>query len=117
MEEILKQILEGQNQLAKEIQSLKNGQQQLTKRLDIIEQDMGTKNQQDETIQIVKTIQHNSEVLNAKLDGLTVTTASKEALTNLATKEAIADLSAQFRVLNDRLFRQEVEVDKLKIAK
>jgi len=34
-----------------------------------------------------------------------------------ATKEDVADLSAQFRVLNDRLFRQEVEVDKLKAVK
>lgn len=124
MEEILKQILEGQNKLIKEVQVLKEGQQQftkcidtLTKRLDTVEQNMGTKVQQDETIDIVKAVQHNSEILNAKVDGLTVTTASKDVLATLATKEDIAVLNSKFNVLNNRLFDQEANLLRLKEAK
>ena len=46
-------------------------------------------------------------MLNAKVDGLTVTTASKEA---------VADLDAKFDVLNKRLFQQEADLQRLKKA-
>lgn len=40
---------------------------ELKSKVSTIKSDMGTKKQQDETLQIVKAIQHNSEVLNAAI--------------------------------------------------
>lgn len=108
MEELLKQILG-------EIKNLKEGQQQTNKRFDRIESDMASERQQIEISQIVHALRHNLEEVNAQLHSfghdLNVLTGKA------ATKDDVNDLSAQFRVLNDRLFRQEVEVDKLKAVK
>ena len=61
-----------------------------------------------ENTDLLKAIQHNTEVLNAKLEALTLTTASKDA---------VARLDAKFEVLNARLFQQEVEIHQLKAIK
>ena len=58
-----------------------------------------------ENTDLLKAIQHNTEVLNAKVEALTLTTASKDA---------VARLDAKFEVLNARLFQQEVEIHQLK---
>ncbi|MCE5285811.1 MAG: hypothetical protein LLG02_08195 [Pelosinus sp.] len=80
---------------------------ELKKEIAVIKSDMASKTQQNETTDIVKAIQHNTEVIGAKVDGLTVTTASKEA---------VADLDAKFDVLNKRLFQQEADLQRLKKA-
>ena len=61
-----------------------------------------------ENTDLLKAIQHNTEVLNAKVEALTLTTASKDA---------VARLDAKFEVLNARLFQQEVEIHQLKAIK
>ena len=61
-----------------------------------------------ENTDLLKVIQHNTEVLNAKVEALTLTTASKDA---------VARLDAKFEVLNARLFQQEVEIHQLKAIK
>ena len=103
MEEILKQILEGQNKLIQ--------------RIDKLEDDVATKVQQDENTQIIKAIRHNTETTNAELNGLKLNTLSKDALSNLSTKEDINKLHAKFEVLNSRLFHQEAELYELKAVK
>lgn len=45
--------------------------------------------QQTENTDIIKAILYNMEEFNAKLDGLTLHTASKEALNAVATKEPV----------------------------
>ena len=95
MDDILKQILS-------RLDNIDNGQKQILDRLDNLE------GQTRENTNIIKAIQHNTEVLNAKLDGLTITTASKDA---------IAKLDAKFDVLNTRLFQQEAEIHQLKAIK
>jgi hypothetical protein len=106
-EEFQKIVLDQFAELTSEVSGLKNDISSLKSEVSAIKSDMGTKDQQDETLQIVKAIQHNSEMLNAKVDGLTVTTASKEA---------VADLDAKFDVLNKRLFQQEADLQRLKRA-
>ncbi len=61
-----------------------------------------------ENTDLLKAIQHNTEVLNAKVEALTLTTASKDSA---------ARLDAKFEVLNARLFQQEVEIHQLKAIK
>ena len=61
-----------------------------------------------ENTDLLKAIQRNTEVLNAKVEALTLTTASKDA---------VARLDAKFEVLNARLFQQEVEIHQLKAIK
>lgn len=102
MEEILKQILS-------EVHSLKTGQQQLITEVSSLKSDVSDiKGQLTETNDIVKALLHRTEELDAKMDGLAINTASKEA---------VADLDAKFEVLNARLFHQEAELYKLKAVK
>jgi uncharacterized phage infection (PIP) family protein YhgE len=128
-EELLKQILGEIKNLKDGMQNLNSGQQQITQRLDRVEDgqqqlktelttiksDMASERQQIEISSIVHALRHNSEEVNAQLHNLGHNFA---VLTGkAATKEDVPDLSAQLRVLHDRLFRQEVEVDKLKAVK
>jgi len=119
MEELLKQILA-------EVKGLKEGQQQTNQRLDRMETDLSElkttvsnmDGQTRENTDFIKALLHRTEELNAMVTNLGFNNAKLEGLlANTATKEDVNDLSAQFRVLNDRLFRQEVEVDKLKAVK
>lgn len=117
MEEILKQIL-------KEIQSLKDGQkqlfdgqQQVTKRLDSLENKVDNmKAQQDENTGLIQAILHNVEVANAEINGLKLSTASKEVIANLATKEDIVRLDAKLDVLTIRQTNQEADIRLLRKA-
>lgn len=73
--------------------------------------------QVSENSSYIRALLHRTEEMSAQFDALLHTTVTKEALAGLATKEDIADLNAQFHVLNDRLFRQETELTKLKAVK
>lgn len=73
----------------------------------VLEELSGIKGQISETNQIVKDLLHRTEELDAKLDGLAINTASNES---------IADLAAKFDVLNNRLFQQEADIQRLKKA-
>lgn len=131
MEELLKQLLEGQNKLFQEVSGLKEGQNQLINRMDRLENevstikeevsaiksDMATKTQQDENTDYIKALLHRTEELYATFDGFLHNTVTKDALLALASKEDIRDLGAKFEVLNSRIFNQEAELFKLKAVK
>lgn len=131
MEYLLTQILNEIKGLSQRMDRLENKVDRLESKVDqleskvdrldgevsLIKSDMGTKTQQDETIGIVKAIQHNSEILNARVEGLAISTVSLEALANLATKEDMNHLSAQIKVVSTHLFDHEVEIHKLKAVK
>ena len=131
MEDLLTQILNEIKGLSQRMDRLENKVDRLESKVDqleskvdrldgevsLIKSDMGTKTQQDETIGIVKAIQHNSEILNARVEGLAISTVSLEALANLATKEDMNHLSAQIKVVSTHLFDHEVEIHKLKAVK
>lgn len=115
MKEMLKQILDGQKTLFKEIQLLKSGQEKLEEgqaRLwqEIVStrQEMGTKEQQNENTAIIKALLHNQEETNAKLESLALTTATRD---HAERQEAKIDH------LNLRLFNQEAELTRLKAVK
>jgi len=131
LEDLLTQILNEIKGLSQRMDRLENKVDRLESKVDqleskvdrldgevsLIKSDMGTKTQQDETIGIVKAIQHNSEILNARVEGLAISTVSLEALANLATKEDMNHLSAQIKVVSTHLFDHEVEIHKLKAVK
>jgi len=90
LEQILQQILE-------HITQLTEGQTQIIKRLNNIENDTSNiKGQLDENTQIIKALVHRADELDAKYDCLLHTTATKDLITNLDNK---------FDVLNNRLFQ------------
>lgn len=94
--------------IQEEVKPIKTDIAELKSKFSAVEQDMASATQQNENTRLMKAIQHNTEVLNAKLDGLTITTASKDA---------IAKLDSKFDVLNTRLFQQEAEINQLKAVK
>jgi len=94
MEEILKQILEGQRQILK--------------RLDRVESQLSkVEGQLEENTSILRVLEHRSEVQTAETEGLKLTTA---------INEAIERLDAKFDVLNTRLFQQETALQLIKKA-
>ena len=95
MEKILQQLVEG-------IAKLVDGQTQIIKRLDTIENDTSNiKGQLDENTKIIKALIHRADEIDAKYDCLLHTTATKDLITNLDSK---------FDVLNNRLFQQEAKI-------
>lgn len=83
-----------------------------------VKSDMASKTQQNENNQFIGALLHRTEELNALVTNLGFTSARLEGmLANTATKDDIADLAAQLGVVNERIFRQETEIRKLKIAK
>ncbi|BBB92638.1 MAG TPA: hypothetical protein PKA28_03585 [Methylomusa anaerophila] len=92
MEELLKQLLEGQKQLFE-------GQKQITQRLDRMESDItdlkttvnNIEGQQAENTQYIKALVHRTEELDAKFDGLLVSTATKENIARLEAQTASKD--------------------------
>ncbi|MCX7781837.1 MAG: hypothetical protein N2491_13205 [Negativicutes bacterium] len=129
MEELLKQLVEGQKQLFEGQKQLSEGQKQLFEgqkqlfegqkqietRLDKIEARLDNlESQVKENSQFIQALLHRTEELDAKFDGLLHTMVTKETLSTLATKE---EINAQFEVLNSRLFKNEVEVQRLKAIK
>lgn len=94
MEEILKQILDGQRQIIE--------------RLDRVENQLSNvEGQLEENTSILRVLEHRSEVQAAETEGLKLTTA---------TNEAIERLDAKFDVLNTRLFQQETALQLIKKA-
>ena len=74
----------------------------------------GIKTQQEEHGQILQALLHNQEVANARLEGLEISKATVESIEKLATKD---DLKACMKLMNNRMFEQELEVEKLKLVK
>ncbi|MCE5287515.1 MAG: hypothetical protein LLG02_16960 [Pelosinus sp.] len=72
-----------------------------------IKSDMATKTQQNENTGFIQALISRTDIIDAKLDGLAVNTASKEA---------VAKIDAKLNVLNDRLFNQEADIQLLKRA-
>jgi archaellum component FlaC len=159
VEEILRQLLEGQQQLFEGQKQLAEGQSQIVTRLNHLEDefiavktdltyvkvelthiktdlsgvktelhnvkaelsevkaDMASKTQQNENNHFIGALLHRTEELNALVTNLGYTSAKIEGmLANAATKDDIADLSAQLQVVNERIFRQETEIRKLKVG-
>lgn len=104
MENLLKQLVEGQKQLVE-------GQKQILVRLDNIE------GQVQENTDFIKAILHRTDELDAKFDGLLHATLTKDAISHLATKEDVASLDVKIEALNVRLFHQEAELCRLKVVK
>ncbi len=91
MEEILRQLLEKVTQLSE-------GQAQIVKRLDNIENTIVTKELFE------KTMSGSQKDIIAMLE-------------RTATKEDVARLETSIEVLNTKIFRQEVDIAALKIVK
>jgi len=100
MEDKIDKLIAVVSQLAGTVNQLAETQAQVLVRLGNLE------GQLNENTQIVKAIRHNTETTNAEINGLKLTTLSKDALSNLSTKEDINKLHANYEVLNSRLFHQ-----------
>ena len=118
MEDLLKQLLEGQKQLVESYKQLVeghkqlfDGQNQILNRLDNLE------GQVKENTDFIKAVLHRTDELDAKFDGLLHTTLTKDAISHLATKEDIVSLDVKLEALNVRLFHQEAELCRLKVVK
>jgi len=118
MEDILKQLLEGQKQLSEGQRQLFEGQKQLFEgqkqilnRLDNLE------GQVRENTDVIKALLHRTGELDAKFDGLLHTTLTKDAISHLASKDDIVSLDVKLEALNVRLFHQEAELCRLKVVK
>ncbi len=90
MEKILQQLLEGQKQINYRLDSIKGCLGNLESRLGNLE------GQVKENNSFIQALIHRTDELEAKLDGLLHTTA---------TKDSISILNSKFDVLNDRLFQ------------
>lgn len=116
METLLRQLLEGQQQITKRLDRMEEGQQQLKE--DIAELKTTVNNiegQQIENSRFIHALRHNSEEVNAQLHNIGHNLA---VLTGqAATKEDISELNAKFDLLNNRLFQQEVAIHQLKAVK
>lgn len=118
MEEILKQLLEGQKQLFEGQKQLITEVSSINQRLNSLETKVDNiEGQQNENSEILRALLHRTEEIDAKMDGLAINTASKEALTGLASKEDIADINDHLKALNERLFHQEAAISHLKAVK
>lgn len=114
MEELLKQLLNEVKDLKQrtatkeDINAIQCEISQIKQEVSAIKQEMGTKVQQHENTDMIKAILHNQEASNAKLEFLTL---------NTATHEHVVRMEAKFDCLNDRLFNQEAELRQLKAVK
>lgn len=116
---------EGQSRLRRDFIGLRQDQQELRKEFDGLQQgqqalreDVGSiRGQLNENTALIRSLMHNVETVNAKVDGLTVSTLTKDVFEQLATKEDIKRLDTKFEVVNSRLFNQEVEIHQLKAVK
>ena len=124
MEQMLRQILDGQQQiitridkLDNEVSGIKVDMTGMKVDMTAMKVDMATKTQQDENTQVIKAIFHSIETTNAELNGLKLTTLNKEALVHLATKEDVAETNDHLMALNERLFHQEAAINHLKAVK
>ena len=100
------------------IQELKAVVSTLTVKLELL--DTNVENaaiQQQENTDIIKALLYNMEEFNAKLDGLTLHTASKEALNAVATKTDLLPISEKLNQLTAGLATHETEIRRLKAVK
>ena len=124
-----KQLFDGQQQLFDGQKQLFDGQKQIINRLNRLDDElttvkaevtdikaaMASKAQQEENNRFISALLHRTEELNATVTNLGFTSAKLEGmLAATASKEEAADLSAQLQVINERIFRQETEIRKLK---
>ena len=136
---------DGQKLITKRLDSMENGQKLITNRLDGMEdgQKLITKlldsmeikqdrfsgqlsalqaevsdmrAQQDENTAIIKALVHNVEIANAKIDGLALSTLSKDAAASFTTKADIAMIDAKLDILTIRQTTQEAHIRLLKQA-
>jgi hypothetical protein len=107
MEELLKKLLEGQNQLFEKISNI-------DQRLENVE------GQLSETNGIVKSLVHNTEELNAKYDGLLNVTASKDAIerieSSMATKKDLFAVADDVSFLVRKAAEQDSAIRKLRMV-
>lgn len=111
MEEVLKQILEGQKQLLVRVEKIDTNLSELKETVEKITE------QQNENTLLIGALMHLTEELDAKFDGVLHNTLTKDAIADLATKEDIASLDVKFQLLNSRLFHQEAELFHIKAVK
>jgi len=109
MENKINQILEVVGQLAKNVAQLTDGQAQIIKRLDSLEVGQeGLKqsftDMQTELSEIGKTVNSSQGDIIALLE-------------RIATKESVQNLEAGVKVLNERLFNQEIKIQTLSLVK
>ena len=69
---------------------------------------MVTKEDMNESVAILRALEHASQVNAAELEGLKL---------NTATKESVERLDAKFDIMNNRLLNQEVDLQLLKRVK
>lgn len=69
---------------------------------------------QEEQHDMLEALLSNQKFANARIEQLKITTVDVEIIQKLATKD---DLKASMQALSNRLFSQEVEVEKLKLVK
>lgn len=116
METLLRQLLEGQQQIIKRLDRMEESQQQLSE--DIAELKTTVNNiegHQIENSRFIHALRHNSEEVNAQLHNIG---HNLDVLTGrAATKEDITELNAKFDLLNNRLFQQEAAIHQLKAVK
>ncbi len=113
-----RQIFTSLNRLDDELTAVKSELTTVRSDLTDIKSDIPSKAQQNENTRFIDALVHRTEELNALVTNLGFTSAKLEGmLANTATKEDVADLSAQLGVLNNRIFRQETEIKKLKVVK
>ena len=72
------------------------------------------KTHQEKNEQIIQKLLTNQEIFLAKLERLNINQSPMESIEKFATKD---ELMIVAHLLNDRLFQQEVEVEKLKLRK
>jgi len=118
LEEILKQLLDGQKQVLNRLDNLEGQMNNLEGQMGSLEGRMvNLEGQTKENTGFIKALVHQTEEINAQFDGLLHTMVTKEAIHSLASKEDINKINAKFEVLNSRLFHQEAEIHELKAVK
>lgn len=124
MEELLKQILnrldsmeDGQKLITKLLDSMEIKQDRFSGQLSALQAEVSDmRAQQDENTAIIKALVHNVEIANAKIDGLALSTLSKDAAASFATKADIAMIDAKLDILTIRQTTQEAHIRLLKQA-
>lgn len=107
-EQLLIEILSAVKTMDNRLSNVEAGIISLKTEVNSIRQEMVTKSDIEENTTILRALEHASQVNAAEMEGLRLNTASKEY---------IERLDAKFDVLNERLFKQETELQLIKIAK
>ena len=100
-----------------EMATIKSEMADMKSEMATMKSEMANKTQQEENTALIKALLHRTDELDAKFDGLLLTTVSKEALSNLATKDDIRNLDAKISVLTHHVIQQEADLYQLKQAR